>query len=467
MPRASSPRPVARRWVVTTHDISDQIEGSPSAYLGLIYDPGDDRILAASVEESPEGSVALAFEDINSGSRLRPHTLACHRSVLNAARLQCGRFSPPPDVIVANESDLRANAAVFRHFLDNANPAAMHDAAVRALEEPARRFIDSRCWDERADNQPILLDASINGARAGGIVSVMGNGGETWGISIFPDGLAFNEMMVGDASSMPRDGMISCVIAPQAIHGAAPAAVEMALAIEGGHAVPALAHQVQLLHTALVAATQTPVGVAEPSIGAVATPEFDATFTAFDIEAAEAARKAASSARSSRGTPSTPTLRFGELPRSVGEQLLFPDDGLAWECLSSLPPRSGLPAVFVGCGRVSDAEDLATRITSGDYLGITAIAGIGGTTIRLIGLSDPLVLGTVGTLWPPLRGFMRRRERSGGLHAVVLATKDPGTPVGIFMCVLPQGSGDDLQSKVKDRHTSASGKRVRPTKRRR
>ncbi|MEO8897873.1 MAG: hypothetical protein ABI352_09515 [Candidatus Dormibacter sp.] len=452
---------------MTTHDISDQIEGSPSAYLGLIYDPVDDRILAASVEQSPQEAVALALENVDSRSAARLHTLACHPSVLNAARLQCARYSPPPDVVVANSPELRASAAVFRHFQENANPAAMHESAVRALEEPARRFIESRCWDERADNQPILLDASINGARAGGIVSVMGNGGETWGISIFPDASAFNDMMTGDTSSMPRDGMISCVLAPQAIHGAAPAAVEMALAIEGGHAVPALAHQVQLLHTALVAATQTPVGVAEPSIGAVATPEFDATFTAFDIDAAEAARKAASSARSSRGRPITPTLRFGELPRSVGEQLLSPDDGLAWECLSSLPPRSGLPAVFVGCDRVSDADDLATRITSGDYLGITAIAGIGGTTIRLIGLSDPLILGTVGTLWPPLRGFMRRRERSGGLHAVVLATKDPGTPVGIFMCVLPQGSGYDLQSQVKDGDTSASAKRARPTKRRR
>ncbi|MDQ2960384.1 MAG: hypothetical protein M3R48_04955 [Candidatus Dormibacteraeota bacterium] len=453
---------------MTAHDVSDQIEGSPRAYLGLIYDPADDRILAASVEPSPEESVTLAFENLDGRSDRRPHTLACHPSVLNTVRLQGARFSPPPDVVVANEPDLLANAAVVRHFQDNANPAAMHDAAVGALEEPARRFIESRCWDERADNQPILLDASINGARVGGIVSVMGNGGEAWGISVFPDGSAFNEMMAGDASSMPRDGVIGCVIAPQAIRGTAPAAVEMAFAIEGGHAVPALAHHVHLLHTALIAATRTPVGVAEPATGVVTTREFDATFTAFDIDGSDAARKAGSPGRSVGGRPSAPTLRFGELPRSVGEQLLSPDDGLAWECLSSLPPRSGLPAVFLGCDRVNEAEDLASRITAGDYLGITAIAGLGGTTIRLIGLSPPLVLGTVGTLWPPLRGFVRRRERSGGLHAVVVATKNTGNPVGIFICLLPQGTGDGpLQSHVKDRHTSASGKPGRPRSRRR
>jgi len=453
---------------VTTHDISDQIEGSPSAYLGLVCDPADDRILAASVEQSPEDSVASAFESIDSRPDRRPHTLACHPSVLTAARLQCARFSPPPEVVVASAPDLLASAAVFRHFQENANPAAMHEAAARALEEPARRFIASRCWDERADDQPILLDASINGVRAGGIVSVMGNGGETWGVRVFPDGPAFNEMVAGDAPSMPRDGVISCVIAPDAIHGSAPTAVEMVVAIEGGQVVPALTHQVHLLHTALVAATETPVGVAEPFTGAVTTPDVDATFTAFDIEGAEAAREAASSPRGAGGRPLAPTLRFGELPRSVGEQLLSPDDRLAWECLSSLTARSGIPAVFVGCDRGSEAEDLATTITSGDYLGITAVAGIGGTTIRLIGLSDPLVLGTVGTLWPPLRGFMRRRQRSGGLHAVVVATKQTGTPVGIFMCVFPLAAGDDPpQSHGKHRRRSASGTPARNTSGRR
>ncbi len=145
-------------------------------------------------------------------------------------------------------------AAIFRDFLDKSNPAAAHDAALKALDEPARRFLESACWKGRADSEPLLLDAIIDGERVGGLISVMGNGGETWGISVFPDGPSFSAMIDSDEPTMPADGVTSCIVEPKALCDPKTPAVSMAISIDDGEAIPATAEQLRLLHVALVAA---------------------------------------------------------------------------------------------------------------------------------------------------------------------------------------------------------------------
>jgi hypothetical protein len=439
------------RWIVASCDISDHIEGSPSAHMALVYDPGDDRIISGHVDASPSGAVASAFERLDNPSGREPDTLACDKRVIQAVRLQCAGFKSTPEVVLARDQDLLACAAIFKDFLDKSNPAAVHEAALRALDEPARIFLESACWEDRADSEPLLLDAVIDGERVGGLISVMGNGGETWGISVFPDGPAYSAMIDGDEPSMPADGVISCIVEPSAVSDPEAPVVSMAIAINGGEPIPATFEQSRLLHVALIAAAQAPtVGTAEPAVGKVEARAFHAAFTVFDVEGAQAAL---ANEQPSAVTPKSkhPALRFGELPREVANRLVSPDDELAWECLTSLPRGTGIPAVFIGCDGMDETREVVRAIEAGNYLGVTAAGGLGGTTIRLIGLSDPIVLGIVGTLWPPLRGFMRRRERSAGLHAVVVAPKQSGDPEGIFICVLPLSADSTSEGKTRPR----------------
>lgn len=221
----------------------------------------------------------------------------------------------------------------------------------------------------------------------------------------------------------------------------------MAVAIDGGDAGPARLTEVQLLHVALIAAVEAPaVGAARPSAGTVVSGDFEASFTVFDIngmqDALEAERRDAAPARS---TPRRGLLQFGELPREIADQWISRHDRAASACLAALPRRAGVPAVFVAAPTLVDAKHMVRTIENGRYLGVTAVPEIGGTTIRLIGLSDPLVLGHVATMWSPLRGFMRRRETARGLHAIVVTDIDTSEPVGIFVCLLPQ-SASDLES---------------------
>ena len=455
------------RWIVASHDISDHIKGSPSAHMALVYDPGEDRIISGHVEASPSAAVASAFERIDNPSGREPDTLACDPRVIHAVRLQRAGFTSTPDVVAATADDLLACAAIFKDLLDKSNPAAVHEAAVNSLDGPARRFIESACWKDRADSEPLLLEAVIDGERVGGLISVMGNGGETFGISVFPDGPAYNAMIESDEPAAPADGVISCIVDPAALRATKIPAVSMAIAINGGEPIPATTEQSRLLHVALAAAAQSPaVGTAEPVTGTVETPDYHAAFTVFDIEGAQAAL-ATEQARGSKPKSRHPTLRFGELPRDVANRLVSPEDELAWECLSSLPRGTGIPAVFLACDGMAETREVVRAIESGRYLGVTAVSGMGGTTIRLIGLSDPIVLGMVGTLWPPLRGFMRRRERSGGLHAVVVASKQSGDSEGIFICVLPQKADPTLDGKPRPQRTRPVAPRTTRAKPRR
>jgi hypothetical protein len=164
------------RWIVASYDISDHIEGSPSAHMALVYDPGDDRIISGHVEASPSGAVASAFERLDNPSGREPDTLACDKRVIQAVRLQCAGFKSTPEVVLARDQDLLACAAIFKNFPDKPNPAAVHEAAIHALDEPARIFLESACWEDRADSEPLLLDAVIDGERVRGLISVMGNG---------------------------------------------------------------------------------------------------------------------------------------------------------------------------------------------------------------------------------------------------------------------------------------------------
>ena len=430
--------------------------------MALVYDPGDDRIISGHVEASSSAAVASAFERIDIPSRHEPDTLACDRRVIDAVRLQCAQFKSAPKVVLASDQELLACAAIFQDFLGTSNSAAMHEAAVNALDGPARQFIESGCWNDRADSEPLLLDTVIDGERVGGLISVMGNGGETWGISVFPDGPAYNAMIDSDEPSMPADGVVSCIVEPAAVGDSATPVVSMAIAINGGEPIPATLEQARLLHVALIAAAQSPtVGTAEPVTGEVDGQDFHAEFTVFDIEGAQAAlpneQVSAATLKSKH-----PALRFGELPREVADRLVSPDDELAWECLSSLPRGTGIPAVFIRYDGMDETREVVRAIEAGDYLGVTTAGGAGGTTIRLVGLSDPIVLGVVGTLWPPLRGFMRRRDRSGGLHAVVVAPKQSDDPEGIFVCVLPQTADENLDGRTRPRRR---GPPAAPTKR--
>ena len=304
----------------------------------------------------------------------------------------------------------------------------------------------------------------IDGERVGGVISVMGNGGETFGISVFPNGNAYYAMIESDEHAAPADGVTSCIVDPAALRATKIPAVSMAIAFNRGEAFPATTRQSRLLHVALAAAAQSPaVGTSKPVTGSVDAPDFHAAFTVYDMEGAQAALDT-EQARDSKPKSHSPTLRFGELPREVANRLVSPDNELAWECLSSLPPNTGIPAVFLGCDGMAEAQEVVRAIESGSYLGVTAASGIGGTTIRLIGLSDPIVLGMVGTLWPPLRGFMLRRERSGGLHAVVVAPTKTGDPEGIFICVLPQKADSTLDGKPRPRRRKAVTPRKKQTK---
>lgn len=462
----------SNRWVVSVHDISAHIQGSPQAYLALVYDPAADWLLGGSVGESIDEAVASAFQHLDNPAGTQPRSLACDPRATAAVRLQCSTFAQAPSVIAATDADLLATASIFQHFVANGPPGAAHDTALRMLDEPARRFIESRCWKERADSEPLLLDVRINGERRGGVVSVMGNGGETWGISIFPNGGAFDEMMTREQPGMPADGVLTCVVDPAAIDDPQRAAVEMAVAIDGGEAEPARLTEVRLLHVALLAAAEAPaVGAPRPSTGTVKSADFEASFTVFDVDgmrdALEAEQREAAPARAA---PRRGPLQFGELPREIVGQLASPEDEVAAACLASLPRRAGIPAVFIAHPTLADAKRMVRTIEAGRYLGITAVPEIGGTTIRLIGLSDPIVLGHVATMWSPLRGFMRRRETARGLHAIVIAPIDTGDPVGIFVCVLPQPASDlekepsgvrELRAAV--RHNG--GRRTAPTKR--
>lgn len=297
---------LSERWIVSVHDISDHIEGAPDAHLALIYDPRSDWLVAGEVGSSVDEAVALVFQRLDDPQGREPRTLACDPRVIAAVRLQCSVFTWAPSVAAAGNADLLAIAAVFQNFLNNGPPAAAHDSALRALDAPARSFIKSECWKERADSEPLLLDARINGERVGGILSVMGNGGATWGISVFPNGEAFNHMMEREEPGMPMNGVLSCVVDAAALVDPALSAVEMAIVIEEGEAMPARYEQVRLLHVALVAASNAPLlGSPAPSTGEVRTPDWDAAFTVFDIEgsqlALEAERRAAATWSKDKG----------------------------------------------------------------------------------------------------------------------------------------------------------------------
>lgn len=444
MTSPTSTPPIGDRWLVGVHDISDHIEGSPQAYLALVYDPAADWLLGGSVGESIDEAVASAFQRLDNPGGKQPRSLACDPRATAAVRLQCSAFAMAPSVMAASDADLMATASIFRHFLETGPSGAAHDTALVALDEPARRFIESRCWTERTDTEPLLLDVRINSERRGGIVSVMGNGGEAWGISIFPNGEAFEEIMTRDQPGMAADGVLSCVLDPVAIDDPQRTAVEMAVAIDGGEAVPARLTEVRLLHVALIAAAEAPaVGAPRPSTGTVMSADFEASFTVFDIDgmqdALEAERRDAAPARAA---PRRGPLQFGELPREIAEHLVSPEDEPASACLASLPRRAGVPAVFIAHPTLAAAKRMVRTIESGRYLGIAAVPEIGGTSIRLIGSSDPIVLGRVATMWSPLRGFMRRRETARGLHAIVVAHMDTGDPVGAYLCVLPQPASD-------------------------
>ena len=435
---------IGDRWVVGVHDISVHIEGSPQAYLAIVYDPAADWLLGGSVGESIDEAVASAFQRLDNPGGQQPRSLACEPRATAAVRMQCAMFATAPSVIAATDVDRVTTASIFRRFVENGYPAAAHDTALVALDEPARRFIESRCWTERADNEPLLLDVRINGERHGGIVSVMGYGGEAWGISIFPNGEAFHEMMTRDQPGMPANGVLSCVVDPASIDDPQRTAVEMAVAIDGGNAGPARLTEVRVLHVALIAAAEAPaVGAPRPSTGTVMSADFEASFRVFDINGMEDALETErGDAAPARGAPRRSPVQFGELPREIAEYLVSPEDQPATACLASLSRRAGVPAVFIAHPTLAAAKRMVRTIESGRYLGITAMPEMGGTSIRLIGMSDPIVLGRVATMWSPLRGFMRRRETARGLHAIVVAHMDTGDPVGAFLCVLPQPASD-------------------------
>lgn len=444
MPKSSTARrsPSDVRWVVAHRDMSGHIAEPGPAYMALIYDPSSDHIAGGHVSTSVDDAVAGAFGELKVPRGARPHVIACDPVVLAPVQLQRGRFDPAPAVVAATASELLHCAAVFDLFLDSA-PHKEHDEACRLLDAPARTFLKSACWTDRADSQPLLIDVDIDGERVGGVVCVMGNDGETWGVSVFPNGPAFAAVVESNEPSMPADGTVSCVVDPAAANRDTRPAVSIATAIRDGEPCSAQGSEVTLLHVVLIAASQAPsVGAAEPVRGELKGPGFRAEFSVWDIEGAQAAeesRKEQSIARSTRRRPTRSGLAFEVLPRALTKRLVKADGNhLAHECFDAMPTSEGMPAVVVECLNDADARDLVRRITSGSYLGITAVAGPGGTTVRLIGLGDPIVLGIVGTPWPPLRGFMRRREGSRGLHGIVVTSRDSEELEGIFVCVLPQ-----------------------------
>jgi hypothetical protein len=438
-PRRRQHNPTRRRWVVAERDISEHIDGSPPARIVLIYEPAADRIISAGVEQDVNAAVAAAISQIEAPGR-GPRVLACDQRVIGPVRLNTARFTTTPDIVAAAETELRAMNALFDDFLSRGPAAPAHRRAMTALEGAARRFIVSECWRVRADSQPLLLDASINGERAGGLVSVMGNGGETFGVSVFPSGDAFNAVLDGARERVPPEGVLSCVLDPRALRDPTIPAVEMAVSIRSGEAEPPRGSEVHLLHVALIAAADGPaVGQAEPVTGDVAGLDFQASYVVFDMEGAEeATRKAKAPAASRRHVRRSAQLQFGVLPRSVADAVVSPHDELPAMLLAALPKKRDIPAVFVGYETASEAAALVDTVQSGDYLGVSAEQTPIGTTLRLIGRSDPVVLGVVGTNWPPLRGFMRRREEFRGLHLLVVASKERDDLAGMFVCVLPQ-----------------------------
>lgn len=442
-PRRPNPeRRPGSRWVVAQRDLGEHVTGSPPAHVALIYDPSTDLIISAGVETTVDVAVAAAFERVELPPAHGPGTLACDPRVLGAVRLQTARFATPPIVEAAVDAELRAMARLFEDFLAHGPASRAHLDAVDELEDAARRFIDSACWTHRADSQALLLDASIDGERAGGLVSVMGNGGEAFGVSIVPDGESFSAVLGRDGPGMPPDGVLSCVLDRRALRDPTLPAVEMAVRIRNGEAEPARGREVQLLHTALSAAAEAPrVGAGEPVSGTVTAAGFDASYVVFDVEGAERTLQLEAAAQ----TPThagrvTPQVRFGVLPRAAAEALVSPDDELPWALLSALPEQAGMPAVFVGYDTVSEAQAFVRAAESGHYLGVSAERTLVGTRLRLIGRGEPLTLGIVGNNWPPLRSFIRRRAEAGGLHALVVAVKGIDSMEGVVICVLPQAA---------------------------
>jgi hypothetical protein len=287
----------------------------------LVYDATSDLIVSFGVESSVDAAVAAAFEGITSPAGAGPGTLACDPCIIDSVRLKNARFYPPPTVAAASNAELRVVGGLFKDFLAGGPSERAHARAVSALEDAARHFIGSKCWAHRADSQPLLLDASIDGDRAGGIVSVMGNGGETWGLSVFRDGDAFNAVIDSD-ERMPPDGVLSCVLDPRALRTTTIPAVEMAVAIREGEPQPARGREVHLLHVALIAAAEAPpVGRAEPATGKVSERDFEASYVVFDMEGAEQVRTKPSSRTSGRKVRQTEARKMTARPnRSPSEE---------------------------------------------------------------------------------------------------------------------------------------------------
>jgi hypothetical protein len=270
---------------------------------------------------------------------------------------------------------------------------------------------------------------------------------------------------------MPPDGVLSCVLDRRALRKTSIPAVEMAVAIRDGEPQPARGREVHLLHVALIAAAEAPpVGRAEPASGKVSAPDFEASYVVFDVEGAErqlrTKPRSRTSGRKVRQAQASPTVRFGVLPRAAADALVSPEDELAVSLLSALPKNAGMPAVFVRYKTVSEAKAFVRAVEGGSYLGVSAQPTPVGTMLRLIGLGEPLGLGVVGTNWPPLRGFIRRREESGGLHAMVIAATGSSDLEGIFVCVLPQPAEHRAHRKMRARPNRSPSEETRRRPRR-
>lgn len=442
--------------------------GDLSAHLVLVHDPADDVIAAGHVADTRDAAIAGAMTSMRHPDGHDPDILACAPGLESRVTLRLGHFRKPPRVVSATPAELQRNQAVFRTFFERMSPGgAAHDRAVQELDGPARAFIASRCWASRSDSEPLLLDSVIDGRRMGGIVSVMGHGGESWGLSIFPNGATFMTVMERDEPGMLPDGTVGCTVHPEAIDQPGADVVSIAYSIRDGEPVPASRLEVALLHVALRAAVEAPpVDSPMAASGTVATAFGEVAYTVFDMYGGQAVLERAR-ATPPPATRAKPRIRFTTAPRELVDQFAVGTDDPVAEHLRSIPRLRTFPVVIVTRSTTDESRELCEAVGGGSYMGVSVIRRAMGTELRLIGLSEPISLGHVATGLSSLRGFMRRREQAHGLHLLVVGAVDSADPDGMFVCILPQPASDlerepeeitELRASVGTRRTSSSAR---------